>query len=141
MRFSRPRSYSRGLTLIELMIVVAVMAILATIAYPLYTNQTEKARRADARSVLLELAQVQERVFSVNGSYAGSGALPGYADIVGRLDRNGDGSPDNYAIAVVAGTTTFTVTATPTGAQAGDDCTALTIDQAGVRGGTGSGCW
>lgn len=141
MRTMKPTRYGRGLTLVELMIVVAVMAILATIAYPLYTAQTQKARRADARSVLLELAQAEERVFSVNGSYAGSGSLPGYADIVGRLDRNGDGTPDNYAIAVTAGTTTFTVTATPTGAQAGDDCSELRINQLGVRSGNGSGCW
>jgi type IV pilus assembly protein PilE len=131
----------RGLTLIELMVVVAVMAILASVAYPLYTNQTQKARRADARSVLLALAQAEERVFSVNGSYAGSGSLPGYADIVGRLDRNGDGSPDNYSITVSATTTTFDITANAIGAQASDDCSELTINQLGVRSGTGSGCW
>ena len=42
----------RGLTLVELMVVVAVMAIIATIAYPIYTNQVQKSRRADAKVAL-----------------------------------------------------------------------------------------
>ena len=45
----------RGLTLVELMVVVAVMAIVASVAYPLYTAQVQKSRRADAKVALQEI--------------------------------------------------------------------------------------
>ena len=60
---------SRGLTLVELMIVVAVMAILATVAYPLYTDQVRKVRRSDGRTAVESVALAQERFYTVNGRY------------------------------------------------------------------------
>ena len=59
----------RGLTLIELMVVVAIMAIIATVAYPVYTNQMQKTRRADAKAALETIALAQERFFTLNGRY------------------------------------------------------------------------
>ena len=55
-----PRA-SRGFTLIELMIVVAVIAILGAIAYPGYQESVRKGRRAEGRAALQELMQQQER--------------------------------------------------------------------------------
>lgn len=136
-------SRQAGLTLIELLVVVAVMVILATIAYPLYTKQIMKARRAEARVALNEIALAQERFFTVNGRYGTTAQLgTAYTEALGKMtDRDGDSSPDYYAIAVASTTTTFSVTADAAGAQASDSCTQLTINQTGVRGGTGSLCW
>ena len=62
-------SKAKGFTLIELMIVVAVIAILASIAYPSYQDSVRKTRRADAKEVLLEGAQWMERFFTENYRY------------------------------------------------------------------------
>lgn len=59
----------QGFTLIELMIVVAVVAILASIAYPSYTSSIIKGRRAEGRTALNELMQQQERFMTQTNSY------------------------------------------------------------------------
>ena len=124
----------RGLTLIELLVVVAVMAVLATIAYPLYTEQAQKGRRTEGRSALLELAQAQERFFTVNGRYASTLSSIG-------IDVNTE--HDYYIMSVATGAASFVGTATPnpTGAQSSDPCTSMTINQLGVKDGTGTKCW
>ncbi len=63
------RQRSLGFTLIEVMIVVAIIGILAAIAYPSYQNQMQKTRRADAKASLMELAQFMERNYSTSGAY------------------------------------------------------------------------
>ena len=122
-----------GLTLVELMVVVAVMAVLASIAYPLYTDQVQKTRRADAKIALQNVALAQERFYTINGQYAGnlsslqvSGAIQG-----------GDSDEGYYTIALsVSGSDNeqFSATASKTGAQASDDdCAVFTIDQLGTK--------
>ena len=59
----------RGFTLIELMIVVAIVAILVAIAYPAYTDSVLKGRRAQARTAILELLQQQERYMTQRNTY------------------------------------------------------------------------
>lgn len=58
-----------GFTLIELMIVVAIVAILASIAYPAYTSSIVKGKRAEGRTALSELLQQQERFMTQTNSY------------------------------------------------------------------------
>lgn len=61
---------ARGFTLIELMITVAVVGILAAIAYPAYTNQIAKGRRAECRAGLYMAMQQQERYYTQYNRYA-----------------------------------------------------------------------
>jgi type IV pilus assembly protein PilE len=130
-----------GFTLIELMIVVAIVAVLAAIAYPSYQEQVARSRRADAKTVVMENAQFMERFYTQNGTYLNA-TLP-------ILEAPKDAGQKFYDLAFAVGQPTaisFTVVATPKGAMAGDACGAFTFDQRGTKGtsgGTKPGveCW
>jgi type IV pilus assembly protein PilE len=64
------KKHIKGFTLIEVMITVAIVAIVAAIAYPSYQDTVRKSRRADAKAALLEIAQLEERFFTVNNQYS-----------------------------------------------------------------------
>lgn len=66
------KNTQKGFTLIELMIVVAILGILSAIALPSYSRYIEKSRRTDAKVELLRVAQLQESYFAQNLSYANS---------------------------------------------------------------------
>lgn len=130
---------SSGFTLIELMIVIAIIGILAGIAYPSYTAYVERGRRSDGQSALLDLSHRMDQYFSENKSYEGATlAQLGVKAI----------SPEGYYTLSIGNLSnnTFTTNATPTGAQNGDSCGTLTINQLGQRGFTGANaaaadCW
>lgn len=132
----------QGFTLVELMVVVAVLIILATIAYPIYSEQARKARRVEGRDALLAIAQAEERNYTVNGSYT---TAIGSLNVDSAVDCSTGTclSRDRgyYSLTVSGTASTFSATATARGAQASDSCTAMTINQLGVKGGTGTGCW
>lgn len=136
----------RGLTLVELMVVVAVLAVLAGIAYPLYTAQTQKARRADAKIGIEKIAMAQERFYTVSGRYAVDlSSLQVSPQINSNLSDEGFYTiPD---ATVTNGGQSFTVRATKssTGPQASDnDCDWFQIDETGLKTAEDSGgtsCW
>jgi len=73
----RPRPHAAGFTLIELMIVVAIVGVLAAIAIPLYFSHMVKARQAEAFTTLGAVYTNQVVYFSENSTYADSEALLG----------------------------------------------------------------
>lgn len=139
------RNAGLGFTLIELMIVVAIVAILAAVAYPSYNDYVMRARRGDAKTVLLENAQFMERYFTQNNSYLNGAANPALPI----LEAPKDGSVKFYDISFVGTNTAtaFTIRAVPKGAMLSDPCGTLTLTQTGVRGVSNGGvrtveeCW
>ena len=119
---------TRGFTLIELMIAVAIVGILTAIAYPSYTNYLIKGNRASAKTTLLDVAQKQQQFLLDNRAYAGSAS-----------DLNFDAPPEfdrfyTLSIAASAGPPpSFTATATPIAGSRQDGDGALTINEKGEK--------
>jgi len=120
----------RGFTLIELMIVVAVVGILAAVAYPSYQRYIENSRLVDAKGVLLEAAQYMEREYTTNNQYPAS--LPPSLQSAPK-----DSGTAHYTITVnLPDSQSFTLTATPA---ASTSCGNLTLTHTGQR--TPANCW
>jgi type IV pilus assembly protein PilE len=117
---------ARGFTLLELMIVVAIVAILAALAITSYGKQVRKSKRAEAKQVLADWAVRQEKYRSNNASYATCDQLlsPGTC-----ANFNSSNVYKNYTFAVTAQSATgFTMTAVPkTSDQAKDACGTLSV--------------
>ncbi len=136
-----------GFTLIELMIVVAIVGILAAIAYPSYQEHIRRANRADAQASLMELAQFMERNYTRLGRYTTDAA--GTAPALPFTTAPKDGVRLVYDLSLSAVTATdYTLQATPRagGPMAGDRCGNLTLNSAGLKGQSGAGattadCW
>lgn len=133
-----------GFTLIEILIVVAIVGILAAIAVPNYSSYMIDGRRTDAITFLSEVAGEQIRYFSDNNQYADDMKELGYGDAATFV------TPEGYYLVSVttpADMASFVLTATPVagGKQAGDaECQAFTINDKNVRknvGGTDTDCW
>jgi type IV pilus assembly protein PilE len=155
-----------GFSLIELMIVLAIIGVLAKIAYPSYQDSMIKSRRADAKSALLELSVFMERLYTTTGCYnAGSDKTCNTADDTtasasspnlsvlipyyrynssgtwtGEVAAPKSGGAINYNLSLSNVTASaFTLQAVPVTKKPDEKCGTLTLDNTGVKTESGSG--
>lgn len=128
------RKSSAGFTLIEVMIVVAIIGILAAVAYPSYQEHVRKAKRADAQAALMELSQFMERHYTSNGRYLKTN---GDAPDLPFDAAPKDGGSKSYDLAFAENSPTansYVLEAIPTGSMANDNCGTLTLSNTGAKG-------
>ncbi len=131
-------SSAKGITLIELMIVIAVIFILGMIAYPTYTSYMQKSRRAEAKTILLDIQLAEERYRASNVRYAVT---------LGSLTLTTNPASNTFYTFTVASASTsgYTLQADGTGTSqstdkaSGTNCATLTLNQSAVQ--NPAACW
>lgn len=150
MKFHSARTL-QGVTLIELMVVVAIVAIISAFAYPSYQRYIITTKRTVAQNTLLQVADRQQQFFMDNKSFAddltdlGFTADPYVVSEDGESTVAGDGKAV-YSISLSnVAATTWTATAAPLQGQLKRDtyCGSLSLTHAGTKGNSGSStdCW
>jgi type IV pilus assembly protein PilE len=156
------RAGARGVTLLELLLVVVVIGILAMVAVPSYTQYLVRGQRSAAKGALLQAADMLERSYTANGCYNYTNATDcqrqsGTALSLGAFGYSPtDGSTKTYAITPTLNNQSFSLTATPCGSGGScpapsntnftdADCGALTLTNTGDKASTGAltavQCW
>ncbi len=131
----------RGLTLIEIMVVLALVGILASIALSSYQSNARKTRRYAAESCLMEQAQYMQRYYTTasNPMTYQAASLPAATCMTNLASY--------YAFSLTSASQAFSVQAVASGTQTGDtDCRTLALNQAALQSSssasaTTTGCW
>ena len=131
----------QGVTLIELMVVVAIIGLLTSIAVPTYRNYVIRANRSDAKVAMMQTAQALERCYTNSTPYAYNSAVCNLA-----VPATSTVASGTYEITVAPTAVTFVITGTPKGGQADDaKCGTFKLTAAGTQTVTGSlpaaECW
>jgi type IV pilus assembly protein PilE len=136
-RMFNVKSRQRGITLIELMVVMVIVGILAAIAYPSYRSQVMRSTRTEARVALEQRALQLEKCYTRFLSYTNANCQASQDEADG-LTADG-----HYSVVFAEGDEDdggFILTATPQGGQLADTaCATITLDAQGRRG--PAGCW
>lgn len=121
-----------GFTLVELMIVLAIIGILASVVYPSYTSYAERSRRSEAQSGLIQMQLQQEAFRMLNPSYA--------TDFGAGVNDVKQPTSTFYEFSMTAGPSTYTLTAKAIGIQLSDtNCKEIVLDQSNNK--TPEACW
>ncbi len=138
---------SRGFTMIEMLIALAIMGIVAAVAIPSYRKSTQKANRSDAKISLTRLATLEERFYFRENNYTGN-----FADIVtgatANAALNSDSGYYTIVLTLTGSGTGWSMTATALSNQLLDtDCKTFTLTSTGAKTATTSAnvatttCW
>lgn len=142
----------KGFTLIELMIVVAIIGIIASFATASYNKSAQKTKRADAKATLMNLSADFERCFSTNGQYTTTAAAPPIpaktcklVTDAGALEAVFTTSLKGHYTITLSGITptSFGLTATPLNF-VDTECTDFRLNNIGIKTGSGTlgnACW
>ncbi len=125
---------NKGFSLIELVIAMAIIAILTSFAWPSYRNYIIRSSRQAAQAELLQLANLQEKIYLNSNSYTASvtNAYNGRND--GGLGKTAGRSDDGkYNLAIAGGGQAYVITATPVLNTTQDGDGNITISADGTR--------
>lgn len=129
----------RGVTMIELMIVIVIIGLMATIAYPQYREFAARAKRVEAKAALLQIAIEQERFYLSNNSFTNDMTNLGFSASTGFITDS-----ESYSVSITAADASdFTAVATYRFTDSEKDkCLTFTLDGDGAKSSTpDTDCW